>query len=248
MTYLIFSASCRQKAPKVHEDVWIFKNEGNRLSPCTIYQLMYMNVKLCSEPPPDVLVYIHDDVTLYDDQTVKNVVAGMSTMPEIAVVGLGGAPVLGSPHLYTRPYALPNMARAGYVSNQTDWSVHGDHLPENNWARVAVVDAFFIAVRVDFLDLVGGWPVDHLTHHCLDLWLACEAARHGKQVWAYGASCTHHGGGTSTREEYNNALWLQGGNTTSDHTAPHCWLYETYRDVLPIDVNRMERKSSLHIV
>jgi hypothetical protein len=51
-----------------------------------------------------------------------------------------------------------------------------------------------------------------------------------------GASCTHHGGGTSTKPEYAKAKWLAGGTMEEDHQAPHRWLYEEYRDVLPISV------------
>ena len=51
-----------------------------------------------------------------------------------------------------------------------------------------------------------------------------------------GVSCTHHGGGTSTKEAYQDAKWLQGGNTKADHELPHKWLFDTYRDVLPLRV------------
>lgn len=51
-----------------------------------------------------------------------------------------------------------------------------------------------------------------------------------------GVSCTHHGGGTSTKEVYRNAQWLRGGTLESDHQEPHRWLYAEYRDVLPLEV------------
>jgi hypothetical protein len=101
---------------------------------------------------------------------------------------------------------------------------------------VAVVDAFFIAVRTNWLDDIGGWPVGHLTHHCLDLWVACEAARTGREVWATGVDCIHRGGGTSTKRSYESASWLQGGTLVGDHERPHRWLYDEFRDVLPIRV------------
>jgi len=154
--------------------------------------------------------------------------------PQVAAVGLGGAIGLGHPDLYKRRYQLNDMARYGYVSNQTDWQTHGEL--STGVTRVAVLDAFFMAVRVDFLKAVGGWPVDHLSHHCLDLWLACEAARYGKSIIQVGVSCTHHGGGTSTKPEYANAKWLQGGSLEKDHQFPHKFLYDQYRDVLPFAV------------
>ena len=50
-----------------------------------------------------------------------------------------------------------------------------------------------------------------------------------------GASCTHLGGRTSTSPEYKDAEWLQGGTLESDHLLPHKWIYEEYRDVLPLE-------------
>ena len=124
------------------------------------------------------------------------------------------------------------MARSGYMSNQDDWEIHGKR--ETGTKRVAVLDAFLMAVRRDFLLSVGGWPVKHLTHHCLDLWLACEAARAGKEIYMVGISALHSGGGTSTNAIYATAEWKQGGSLETDHQLPHRWLAETYRDVLPI--------------
>ncbi len=49
-----------------------------------------------------------------------------------------------------------------------------------------------------------------------------------------GVDCRHHGGGTSVKPEYGSAKWLQGGELRVDHEAPHKWLYEEYRDVLPL--------------
>jgi hypothetical protein len=55
-------------------------------------------------------------------------------------------------------------------------------------------------------------------------------------VWMAGVSCTHHGGGTSTKPSYAQAKWLQGGSLESDHQKPHEWLYREFSDVLPIEV------------
>lgn len=102
--------------------------------------------------------------------------------------------------------------------------------------QCAVVEQFFMAVRTDWLKDKGGFPTDHLTHHCIDMWLACEAARDGKEVWQVGVSCTHHGGGSSTKPSYGEAPWLQGGSMERDHQIPHRWIYDEYRDVLPITI------------
>ena len=202
-------------------------NRNNESSPTDCY------AALLEASDADVLVYLHDDVTVHDSNWL-NRITHLFNNSECVCVGFGGATQLGHDDLYKVGYRLPYMARQGYVSNQTDWQTHGGL--EKGDKRVAVVDAFCMAVRTSFLAGVGGWPIKHLTHHCLDLWLACEAARAGKQVWMAGVSCTHHGGGSSTKPAYQRAKWLQGGSLESDHRLPHRWLYDEYRDVLPIKV------------
>lgn len=207
--------------------VRVIDNRENILTPCEAYH------KICESSDSEFLVYVHDDVSVFDPQWLKRVL-GRLTHPNTGVVGLGGAIALGSRDLYKRPYRLSDMARAGYFSNQTDWKTHGQR--ETGERRVAVVDAFFMAVRKSLLKQAGGWPTRHLTHHCLDLWVCCEAARQGKEVWIVGVECTHHGGGSSTKDLYRNASWLQGGTLEKDHQTPHVWLHDRYRDVLPLEV------------
>lgn len=181
----------------------------------------------------EITIFIHDDVTLHDPEWLQRVLSAFQNS-KVAAVGLGGATSLGSKDLYRKPYDIRNMARGGYASHQTDAETHGERF--SGVRQVAVLDAFFMAVRTDWLRSRGGWPTEHLTHHCLDLWLACEAARCGKEIWMTGVSCTHHGGGSSTKPSYGQARWLQGGTLESDHQIPHKWLWNEYRDVLPIQV------------
>ncbi len=210
----------------------VFDNRDNLSTPCDLYQMG-------TEFDEDILIYTHDDLTIHDPDWHERLVGNLFSAPtsphnQVVAAGFGGAIALGHPHLYKRPYALDDMARDGYMSNQRDAEVHGRRVP--GIKRVAVLDAFIMAVRRDFLLSINGWPVNHLTHHCLDLWLACEAARAGKLIWMTGVDCTHHGGGSSIGKAYANAAWLQGGTLERDHTTPHRWLYDSYRDVLPIRV------------
>jgi GT2 family glycosyltransferase len=201
----------------------VYKNEGNKYSPCGCYQY------LLEQSEADYLIYLHSDLTIHDPIWVEKLKA---VCERSVACGFGGALGLGNKDLYRKPYDICNMARNHYRSNQTDAEVHGERFTGS--CRVAVLDAFCMVVNVEWLRSIGGWPTKHLTHHCLDLWLACEAARHNKEIWMTGVSCTHHGGGTSTKKAYAEAKWLQGGTTKSDHGMPHKWLWDEYRDVLPI--------------
>lgn len=207
--------------------VTLLDNRANTKTPCQWYQDALI------DSTADILIYAHDDIEVYDANWLQRVL-NLFENQNCAVVGLGGAPQLGHESLYKKPYAINQLARQGYVSNQTDYDIHGGRLEGD--MRVVVCDAFFLAVRRQFLRDIGGWPTAHLTHHCLDLWLACEAARHQQETWIAGVRCLHKGGGSSTKPTYMQAKWLQRGNLIGDHQAPHEFLYREFRDVLPIIV------------
>ena len=203
----------------------LYHNEDNQVSPCQAYQDILEN------NDSDILIYVHDDLEITDPKWVESI-SDVIDMEDVVAVGLGGAISLGNKDLYRKPFNISNMARGGYGSNQVDAETHGQRIIYPR--RVAVLDAFCMAVRRDFLKFVGGWPVGYLSHHCLDLWLACAAAECHKQTWTVGCECNHHGGGTSVKDLYQQAKWLQGGNVEQDHLQPHLWIYEEYRHVLPI--------------
>lgn len=204
-------------------------NSNNQKTPCECYQ------EILNTCTADILIYLHADVTIHDPEWLTRIMR-LFENPDCVVAGLGGATSLGRPALYKKPWNIWNLARGGYASNQTDWQVHGSH--EAGDRQVAVLDAFCMAVRTEWLRNRGGWPVKHLTFHCLDLWLACEAMRDDKSTFITGASVTHHGGGTSVTDKYAQASWLQGDSLQSDHQTPHRWLFENYRDCLPIVVSQ----------
>lgn len=227
---VVVDSKCKPDLPGVKPlCLW---NRDNSLSPCQSYQ--YLLDHRLKYAPYDVIIYCHNDVTIHDSRWLDSVIITFESNPNCMAVGLGGATGLGNKNLYRRPFNIWNLARTGYASNQTDAEVHGERFQGRR--KVSVLDAFFMAVRTDFLQRVGGWPVGHLTHHCLDLWLGCEVARAGKETWMVGVDCTHHGGGSSTKPAYAQAGWLQGGSMEEDHIRPHKWIWDEYRDVLPLHV------------
>lgn len=213
-----------------------YDNRKNLKTPCQCYQDIYLSALSLPQRIPDILIYAHDDAELFDPEWIPKLLAVFEGNPECVVAGLGGATELGREGLYKRPYRISDMARGNYVSAQRDWNIHGGLLSGDH--GVVCIDAFFIAVRTEFLTMVNGWPVSHLSHHCLDLWICLEAARRRKQVRAIGIDCMHYGGGTSTKPAYRDAKWLQGGDMVGDHQEPHKWLHREYSDILPIRVKK----------
>jgi GT2 family glycosyltransferase len=181
----------------------------------------------------DIQVYMHDDVSIHEpwEQAIRTAFED----PKVAIVGLGGATGIGLPEIYKCPYKIEQLQRIDYGSNQTDWLVHGTRVLHAR--QVAVVDGFFMAIRGTFLEQTNGWDWIRSNFHCYDLAMCLEAYRRGWKVVTVGISCTHHGGGTSTGQEY--AEWcLQHGTTMEDeHKTPHVWLYDRYRDILPLRID-----------
>ncbi len=213
------------------EDMFITQamNPGNRQSPAQVYNY-YLELS-----DKDIVILAHSDLTLHEPGWDKRVLQEF-TDPQCVLVGLGGALGLGSPDLYKIPYRIQDLGRRGYLSNQTDWQTHGGL--ESGARGVAVVEAFFMALRREWFQAQGGFPLDHLTFHCLDLYLGCLAARDKKKVRMVGIECTHFGGGMSVGDSYKDARWLQGGTREKDHQLPHRFLYDEFPDVLPLEVQR----------
>jgi hypothetical protein len=231
MTYEVATVHCGGKGPILPlspgMEISHVDNMDNKFSPCMCYQAL---LNACKK---DIIMYVHDDVEIFDSTWVDKIM-GIMGSPAVVAVGLGGATSLGNKDLYRKPYDISNMARGGYGSNQRDAEIHGERVKKRR--LVVVLDAFFMAVKAEWLRSIDGWPVENLTHHCLDLWLACEAAGGGHETWTVPVDCMHYGGGTSTKPAYAEAKWLKGGTLESDHQEPHKWLYENYRDVLPISI------------
>lgn len=206
-----------------------YDNRENLVTPCAAYQA------LLDATTADILVYVHDDVEIYDPNWLTRVMGVFENNPNCVAVGLGGATSLGRPNLYRQRYRIENMARGGYASNQRDAETHGERFTGDR--RVAVLDAFFQVVRVEWLRSIGGWPVEHLTHHGGDLWLGCMAARTERVIMMCGIDCLHSGGKTSTNPIYLELCNRLGRTLAQDHQIPHAWLYENCRDVLPFTVS-----------
>lgn len=221
-------------SPSSPGEVFRIDNTLNQLTPCRAYQ------EALNFTTAEILCMVHDDLDVHDEDWLDRISQVFAENPLCVGVGLGGAVGLGTDDLYRKPFNIWNLARQGYCSNQTDWETHGTR--ETGIKRVVVLEQFCMAVRVGWLrrarfaQLEYGWPVSRLTHHGMDMWLACEAVRDGKQLFMVGAACHHHGGKSSTGAVYKNASWLSGGSLEQDHRVPHRWLWEEYRDVLPLRI------------
>ncbi len=180
----------------------------------------------------EIIAFIHSDVKIYDDWVMR--VEAEFADPGVAIVGLGGALGMGTREIYKTPYRIEQLQRIDYYSNMRDWKTHGKR--ETGARDVAVVDGFFMAVRTAFLKKIGGWSWFPFAFHSYDTSLCLMARRHGYRVRMVGVECDHFGGGTSTSPAYREWCKRNGTTMALEHSEPHKWQYDFFRDVLPLRV------------
>lgn len=185
----------------------------------------------------DIIGYLHSDLVIHEDGWDERVLARFKDDPDVAVVSFGGSLAHGHPDIYKIPYDYRQLARSPFLSNLRDAEVHGSR--ETGCRDVAVIDSFAMFVRRAFLDRVGGWPVDKLPPcHCSDYWLSLMCHRHRQRIVMVGVDSTHASGG-KTQEGFNYVEWAKQSKWGSDeamHKAGHEWIYNEFRDVLPVEV------------
>lgn len=190
--------------------------------------------------PEDLICYLHDDVLIQEHDWDEQLVDFFASHPEIGLVGFHGARRLGHPDIYKVPFNFPKvhedikqLGRYDCYSNMQDATSHGQR--HTHPLRVATIDGFSMVCRRSFLDQIHGWDwwPKHLPHHSYDNALACMAARHGWQTWMYPLSCHHMGGATATRVDFASDFGIP---EPAIHAAGHIYLYDAFKDVLPISV------------
>lgn len=207
-------------------------NEPN-IGLVSAYQILYERNRSHGH---ELMVFMHDDISIHDTDWPHLVAKEFGLDPKVAIVGLGGSKGIGHSDIYRTPYAIHQLARVDYMSNQTDAEIHGRRF--TGATDVAVIDGFFCAVRTSFLDEIGGfkWIMEGTRFHNWDNAMCLEAWRRGYRVRMTGISCTHHGGGTSTTAEYAQSCRDWGTTIEREHQEPHIWLYSRYQDLLPLRI------------
>lgn len=224
------------KAAHGHHKVRVCDNPG--FGPVRTYQEAFE----ASAGP--ILGFLHDDLEIDEagwDARVERQFAEL----DVAVVGFGGATRHGAHDIYSSDYELTQLGRLGYASNARDAEVHGARFAGDR--DVATIDGYAIFVRRSFLEEVGGWPVSPMAYgrnapgglifHCYDYWITLMARRHRKRIRMCGVACLHRGGGKG--DAWGGWLRSNLGIADSDvHRDSHRWIYDEFRDVLPVNVEK----------
>lgn len=181
----------------------------------------------------DLLVYIHDDFRILEqgwDERVKRVFV---RDPKCGLAGFGGATALGGDEIYRAAYEVHQLGRRDFWSNMRGAEAHGNRTTVER--PIVFTDGQSMIVRRSLLDKIQGWSwwPFHLVHHAYDYGIACMARRHGYTAWLVPCDVEHRGGLTACGPVYQKLAQAHGGDAAV-HAASHRFVYETFRDVLPL--------------
>lgn len=183
--------------------------------------------------PPDILCYIHDDLQILEAGWDRRVRSVFEHDPKCGLAGFGGSTALGGNEIYKVPYEVHQLGRRDFYSNMVGAEVHGTRTTKE--MPIVFTDGQSMIVRRELLDKIGGWswwPFEHI-HHAYDYGIACMARRHGYGAWLVPCEVNHIGFQTASQPTYKDLADKYGGDAAV-HDASHRFVYNEFRDVLPL--------------
>lgn len=191
-----------------------------------------------------VVGYVHDDLFIREDGWNIRMATAFANDGGVTLAGILGSPGLGRDEIYRCPYEFWHLSRViATWSNLGNAEVHGERVTDER--EVVFVDGVAMFIRRSFLDKIGGWSwwPENLVHHSYDYGLSSMARRHGGRARLIPLAAKHGVGmpeemggghsGTYGRRVYLDLADRLGGDTEI-HRAGHRWVYDHFRDVLPL--------------
>jgi hypothetical protein len=201
--------------------------------PWALHQLYKLARNLIGASSDDLLVYIHDDFRILEKGWDERVARVFERDPKCGLAGFGGSTALGGDEIYRAPYEVHQLGRRDFFSNMNGAELHGQRTTEER--PIVFTDGQSMIVKRELLDKIGGWswwPFE-LVHHAYDYGIACMARRHGYSAWLVPCAVEHRGGLTACGPVYQ-ALAASLGGDAAVHAASHRFVYDSFRDVLPL--------------
>jgi len=196
-----------------------------------LHQLWEMSEDVST--PADVLAYIHDDFQILEHGWDGRVASVFERDPRCGLAGFGGSTALGGDEIYKKPYEVHQLGRRNFYSDMVGAEVHGKRVTTE--MPIVFTDGQSMLVKRELLDKVGGWswwPFENI-HHAYDYGVACMARRHGYTAWLVPVHCNHVNFQTASQPVYKDLADKYGGDAAV-HDKSHRFVYEQFRDVLPL--------------
>lgn len=221
-----------KKFPEKFSFATVRNREKNEGVPRALHDLWELS---CSAGSPEgrdeVVCYIHDDLQILEKGWDSRIRETFTRDPRCGLAGFGGSTALGGDEIYKVPYEVHQLGRRDFWSNMVGAEVHGKQTTTPR--PIVFTDGQSMFVRRSLLDEIQGWSwwPFHLVHHAYDYGIACMARRRGYTGWLVPCHVNHLGG--QTMPVYH-ALADQHGGDSAVHAASHRFVYEEFRDVLPL--------------
>lgn len=133
----------------------------------------------------DIVVFMHDDVEIYEEGWDQRILRRFYESPACAVIGFGGSKSYGG-----KSGTDWEPVRGPFLSNMRAAEKHGSRILDDT--QVVVVDGFGFAVRRSLLDDLAGFTTWPFENHGYDAWICLEALNRGLEVWAVPIACEHY--------------------------------------------------------
>lgn len=172
----------------------------------------------------DVIIVIHNDVLILDDQWLKKIISLFKGDPGIGVVGLAGR---------------KEIFKTGCVNEESlKHSLQDDDLNapmQEDVSEVAVIDGLCFAMRRELINKIGGLDETYGYMHCYDLDVSLASRSAGFRNVVAGIPALHlaNGGMTRKTRDYKKLVKDDYGLLKKNvKILAHKW-----RDMLPLKVD-----------
>lgn len=212
-------------------DITVLRNDQNT----GVYPTFQQGLDAASECP--FIFYSHNDVEMLQygwDEKMSRILKRLSAHPDKpGVCGMFGALGIGTPDLYVKPYHFTQLMRRDCITVD---GMHEDSnmAIESDAERIIVLDGFSLIVSRKMIQEVMNGRFDHERfppHHMYDIDICVSSHRGGFANWVIDVDCKHHGGVTSTREDWATEM---GSSDLAIHREAHRVFYEKWRNKLPM--------------
>ena len=210
-------------------NVWVKRNEENT----GVYPTFQQGFDLLRGYEPWIF-YSHSDVEMvvpgWDIRLCGLLEAAASR--NAGACGMFGAKGIGTQEIYKDSYHFTHMQRWGCCTVESMVDAGGTVVSED-LTRCLVLDGFSLILSTKMIAEVGFDHESYPSHHMYDNDICLMSHFAGYNNFVLDLDCIHHGGMTSTRED-----WASKFNTTDleVHRASHVVFYEKYRGKLPLGV------------
>lgn len=216
------------------------KNGGMQQGLQALYEEIQHQVEMRLFPhgDNDIIAFLHDDLYIHEPDWDEKVLQAFKDHPKVGLIGFGGSTGLGGDEIYKDPYEIHQLGRRDFWSNMRGAEVHGQRTTSP--MPIVYTDGFSMIVRRSILDAIGGWAwlPPEMVAYAYDYGLACQVRRQGWEALLLPLDVEHgdpKGMGGITREsELHIAMAKKYGGCDHVHEVVHRYIYDTFRDVLPL--------------